>query len=319
MSFAFRAEYVAASVLLALLRALKPATASNLGGYVARSVGPLLPASRVAHANLRAAMPELDAAARRRIVRGVWDNLGRTVAELPHLSSLERDTPSGPGWVMCDGGVMAELAQLGGPVVFCSAHLGNWEFLPAAAAACGTPIAGFYRAAANPLVDAMIRRLRASSVEDGLPFFAKGAAGARRAMAHISRGGRLGLLVDQKLNDGIEASLFALPAMTAAAPAALALRARCPVVCAHVERLGPARLRVVVEAPLPLPDSGDREADIAELTQRINDVLERWIRARPESWLWVHRRWPKDVVATRQRKKAVLFKKSNHVEPTSAK
>jgi KDO2-lipid IV(A) lauroyltransferase len=63
----------------------------------------------------------------------------------------------------------------------------------------------------------------------------------------------------------------------------------------------------VVEAPLALPDSGDRQADIAALTQQINDVLERWIRARPESWLWVHRRWPKDVVATTQRKKAVRF------------
>jgi KDO2-lipid IV(A) lauroyltransferase len=144
-------------------------------------------------------------------------------------------------------------------------------------------------------------------VDDGQPFFAKGAAGARRAMAHIARGGRLGMLVDQKLNDGIAARLFGQPAMTAPAPAALALRARCPVICAHVERLGPARLRVVVEAPLALPDSGDRQADIAALTQQINDVLERWIRARPESWLWVHRRWPKDVVATTQRKKAVRF------------
>jgi KDO2-lipid IV(A) lauroyltransferase len=307
MSIAWRAEFVAASALLALLRAFRPATASNLGGFLARTVGPLLPASRVAHANLRAAMPELDAAARRRIVRGVWDNLGRTVAELPHLASLVRDTPSGPGWVMCDGGVLAELARLGGPVVFCSAHIGNWEFLPAAAAACGAPIAGFYRAAANPLVDALINRLRDSSVEGGQKFFAKGAAGARRAMAHIARGGRLGMLVDQKLNDGIEARLFGLRAMTAPAPAALALRTRCAVVCAHVERLGPARLRVIVERPLALPDTGDRSADIAALTQQINDVLECWIRARPESWLWLHRRWPKDVVETRQRKKAVRF------------
>jgi KDO2-lipid IV(A) lauroyltransferase len=126
-------------------------------------------------------------------------------------------------------------------------------------------------------------------------------------MAHIARGGRLGMLVDQKLNDGIEARLFGLRAMTAPAPAALALRTRCAVVCAHVERLGPARLRVIVERPLALPDTGDRSADIAALTQQINDVLECWIRARPESWLWLHRRWPKDVVETRQRKKAVRF------------
>jgi KDO2-lipid IV(A) lauroyltransferase len=26
----------------------------------------------------------------------------------------------------------------------------------------------------------------------------------------------------------------------------------------------------------------------------MNDRLERWIRARPEEWLWLHRRWPRE-------------------------
>jgi KDO2-lipid IV(A) lauroyltransferase len=52
----------------------------------------------------------------------------------------------------------------------------------------------------------------------------------------------------------------------------------------------------MIEPPLPLPDTGDRAADIATLTQQINDILERWVRANPASWLWLHRRWPKDIV-----------------------
>ena len=56
-----------------------------------------MPVSRVADDNLHRAMPELDAAARRKIVRGVWDNLGRTVAELPHVRDL-RLTDAGPGF-----------------------------------------------------------------------------------------------------------------------------------------------------------------------------------------------------------------------------
>jgi len=303
VTFIDRAEFVAVRVLVGVLRALPPATSSNLGGFVARTIGPFLPASAVADANLRAALPELDKAARRRIVRGVWDNLGRTVAELPHLSRLRRDTPAGPGFTVFNEAVTARLAAEGGPVVFCSAHIGNWEFLQAASAAVGVPFAGVYRATANPLVDAMIRNMRMAAVGQDLPLFTKGAAGARLAMRHLARGGRLGLLVDQKMNDGIAATLFGLPAMTAPAAAAFALRIRCPVVCGHVERIGPARLRLVAEAPLPLPDSGDRQADIATLTQQINDVLEGWIRAKPESWLWLHRRWPRDVVLTKQRRK----------------
>jgi KDO2-lipid IV(A) lauroyltransferase len=303
VKFIDRAEFMLVRVLIGVLRALPPATASNLGGFVARTIGPFLPASSVADANLRAALPELDRAARRRVVRGVWDNLGRTVAELPHLASLRRDTPAGPGFTVINAAVPTRLAAEGGPAVFCSAHIGNWEFLSAAAASCGAPFAGVYRATANKLVDAMIRDMRMAAVGHDQPLFTKGAAGARQAMKHLARGGRLGLLVDQKMNDGIEARLFGLPAMTAPAAAAFALRIRCPVVCGHVERIGPARLRLVVEDPLPLPDSGDLQADIATLTQQINDVLEGWIRARPESWLWLHRRWPKDVVVTTQRKK----------------
>jgi len=84
-----------------ILRLLGPVSASNLGGYVARKLGPWLPVSRVADANLRNGLPELDAAARRRVIRGMWDNLGRTAAELPHLAALERTT-AGPGWECAD-------------------------------------------------------------------------------------------------------------------------------------------------------------------------------------------------------------------------
>jgi KDO2-lipid IV(A) lauroyltransferase len=143
-------------------------------------------------------------------------------------------------------------------------------------------------------VDRIITDLRRVAVGGDVPQFAKGAAGARAALAFLRGGGRLGMLVDQKLNDGIAVPFFGRLAMTAPAAAAYALRFGCPVVPAYVERLGPARFRVICEAPLALPATGDRIADIAALTTEINGCLERWIRARPESWLWLHRRWPKE-------------------------
>lgn len=288
-----RLEALAARTALAVLRRLGPVGASNAGGAVCRIIGPRLPVSRIADANLRLAMPELDASARRAVIRAVWDNLGRTVGEFPHIAALPENPASGPGWDVVGAEHLAAQVARGGPVIFMSGHIGNWEMLPPGVARYGLPFASFYRAAGNPLVDGMIRALREAAMGEAVPMFAKGARGARGALAHIARGGRLGMLVDQKMNDGIEATLFGHPAMTAPALAAMALRYRCPVIPGYVERLGPARLRIHVEPPLALPDSGDRQADILALTQAVNDRLERWVRARPGTWLWLHRRWPK--------------------------
>jgi KDO2-lipid IV(A) lauroyltransferase len=150
----------------------------------------------------------------------------------------------------------------------------------------------FYRAAANELVDEIVVDLRNQAARVTMPQFPKGAAGARAAFGFLREGGVLGLLVDQKMNDGIPVPFFGHPAMTAPAAASYALRFDWPVLPVHVERLGPARLRITCDEPITPQPSGDRHADIATLTQQMNACVERWVRARPEQWLWLHRRWP---------------------------
>ncbi|HET9018716.1 MAG TPA: lauroyl acyltransferase [Acetobacteraceae bacterium] len=279
---------------IGMTRALGPVGASRLGGAVARTIGPWLPVSRVAEDNLRRAMPDLDAPARRRVVRGVWENLGRTVAELPHVARLRR-TAAGPGWECADDSVLRMVVERGGPAIFFSGHFANWEIGYAVAAAYGLKVSWFYRAASNALADAAIQAMRRDALGGEVPMFPKGAAGAREAVAHLRRGGLLGMLVDQKLNEGLAVPFLGREAMTTPALAQFALRFRCPVIPIRPIRLGPARFRVVCEAPLPLPDSGDRAADVYALTRAANAVLERWIRETPADWLWLHRRWPKDA------------------------
>jgi len=279
-------------LFLWLFGRMRPETASAVGGALARTVGRVLPVSRTADRNLRLAMPELDAAARRRIVIGVWDNLGRTAAEFVHARRLRR-TEAGAGWELAGEENLRAVLEAGGPAVFVSAHIANWEVIAPVFLSFGAPLAAFYRAASNPAVDAIIQEQREAG---GAPQFAKGAAGARAALVHLQRGGLLGALIDQKLNDGIAVQLFGHDAMTATAPAALALRFGCPLVPIQIERLGPARFRVTIEAPLPHPASGNRAADVAALTTQINARLESWVRHRPEQWLWLHRRWPKEIM-----------------------
>ncbi len=285
-------ERTAFQASVSLLRSLDPVRASNLGAALAGRLGPPLPVSRVADRNLRLALPSLGAEARREVVRGMWESVGRTVGELPHLASLT-NTSSGPGWEVTGLDILQEQAARGGPAIFFSAHIGNWEMLPPILARLGIHMASFYRALSNGAVDQAVNGLRRKAVGADLPMFPKGSTGARGALAHLSRGGYLGMLVDQKMNDGIPVEFFGRTAMTAPALAALALRFRCPVIPGRIRRTGPARLRLEVEPALALPYSGDRQQDIATLMRIVNATVERWITDEPASWLWLHRRWPK--------------------------
>ena len=277
---------------IATLRRLGPVRASNVGGWLARIVGPHLSVSKVADRNLVHAFPELDAADRKRIIRGVWDNLGRTAAELPHLASFRR-TASGPGWEITGEQHVEALRRNGTQALFFSGHFGNWEMVLPIAGSLGLTVSGFYRAASNKTVDAIIQSMRQRALVPGVSMFAKGAAGARAALSHLQRGGSLGLLVDQKMNDGIAVPFFGRDAMTAPALAQFALRFGAPIIPVHVVRIGPARFRMICDEPMSVIPTGDRATDTGAITRAMNARLEDWIRADPSSWLWLHRRWPK--------------------------
>src|SRR5438128_4667633 len=286
-SWAHRLEAWGAVLFFAAFGCLPLDAASALGGALARWIGPRLGISHRARRNLRAALPELPPAQIERIVRGMWDNLGRIAAEYPHLRYI-RVFEAG-GRVETRGlEHLDEALAAGRRVVMFGGHLANWEIAALAAGQYGLDIAQIYRAANNPLVDRMIARLRGGRGE----LIPKGAVASRRAVAALRRGGHVSLLADQKLNDGIAVPFFGCPAMTAPALALLALRFDCVVLPARVERLRGAHFRLTLYPPLEVARSGDREADVAALMRTVNATLESWIRERPEQWFWVHSRWP---------------------------
>jgi KDO2-lipid IV(A) lauroyltransferase len=284
---AHRLQAWGAALFFLIFGLLPLAWASAWSGRLARLIGPRLGVSNRARRNLRLALPHLGDDEIERIIVRMWDNLGRVAAEYPHLRAIRVFDPQGlvetHGFEHVDRAVASDRRM----IIF-SGHIANWEIAMLAAMQYGIRVSQIYRAANNPLVDRMIRRFRGEA-GDLIP---KGAAGARRAFAALHRGEHLTLLADQKLNDGIAVPFFGRPAMTTAALALLALRFDCDVLPARVERLGGARFRLTVFPPLPLPKSGDRQADVAALTTAVNATLETWIRDRPEEWLWLHRRWP---------------------------
>jgi KDO2-lipid IV(A) lauroyltransferase len=271
--------------LMRLLRALGPDRASALGGAVGRSIGPWLPVSRVGRENLARAMPELDAAARARLLREVWDNLGRIAGEFPHLRTLAADRTEVVG-----AEILERVAASGRGGIFFTAHLANWEIAPMVVRRLGIALNVIYRAPNNPHLERLIATERGTGSESVIP---KGASGARETIRLLQSGRHIGLLLDQKMNDGIPIPFFGIDAMTPPAAALLALRFGVPLVPGRVERLDGARFRLTILEPIEVVATGDRHADARRTMTAISAEIERWVRADPGRWLWLHRRWPK--------------------------
>jgi Kdo2-lipid IVA lauroyltransferase/acyltransferase len=274
--------------------------ASALGGFIGRQVfyrvNPVMDRARE---NLRAAYPEMQTVEMEKIIREMCDNLGRTVAEYPHLDKLTLHGPNPRLEIAGKEIADAEIAR-GKGVMFISGHFANWEAMPVMATQLGYDGGLVYRPPNNPYVDGYISRMRASAgpkVQIG-----KGAQGTRKIFTMLRRGLCILLLVDQKTEQGVMAPFFGRLAPTTPAPAALALKLGSTLLPASNERLGGARFRMTIHPPIEHIPMGDHDADIQALTTKINAAIEAAVRARPSQWLWIHRRWKTPRDATKNQK-----------------
>ena len=278
-------QSVAMLLTYGLFRLLPIDSASALGGWIGRRVGPLLvAANRRALHNLALVMPELTDAERRRIVRGMWDNIGRTFGEYPHLVAIrDSDRVEVIGAEHVRGADPSK-----GSRILIGGHFGNWEVAGAWTAKHVGRMTFIYRAPNNVIADRLIQRIRSAS---GIVQYSKGFDGTKGATRALARGDNVGMLLDQKLNQGIAVPFFGRDAMTTPALALFALRFDCAVVPARVERVGGARFRMTFYPALDISPTGDRDADVLAIMTRVNEIFEGWIREHPEQWTWMHRRW----------------------------
>ena len=82
------AEAATAWILYLCFALLPVDTASALGGWIGRTCGKWLTVSNNARRNLRNIYPDWSDNEVENVVIAMWDNLGRTAGEHPHLSEF---------------------------------------------------------------------------------------------------------------------------------------------------------------------------------------------------------------------------------------
>lgn len=265
---------------------------SAFGGWLARTIGPRLKVNKIARDNLKQAFPGKSDQEIDQIIVAMWDNLGRVGFEFPHVAKMNvhKDTKRFEVIGLEHIEQLRDDDQCG---IFFSGHLANWEFcsLGPAQHTPSLPLHLIYREPDNPWMRKLFSK-RKPSPECGL--IPKGSKGARQALEVLKNKGHLAMLIDQKMNDGIAVPFFGRDAMTAPAIAQFALKYDCPVVPTRIERLEGTKFRLTFFEPIKIEKTGNRKEDIFNFMVKVNGLLESWITERPEQWLWLHRRWPKN-------------------------
>jgi Kdo2-lipid IVA lauroyltransferase/acyltransferase len=283
-------EYILVRTLLALFGALPLGVGLRLGPAIGSLAyfwanGRL---RRTAKRNLQLAFPDLNDRRREELLRGSFRNFGRLLAVFSHFNN---DANSLKAFVDCDGLEHLDRARTNGHgVVLFTGHLGAWELTSFALALFDRPLSFLVRRIDNPKIEKLVERARTRL---GNRTVDKRSA-AREMLQTLRAGETLGILVDLNTHEreGIFVDFFGVPASTTFVLAKLAVRTGASVLPVFApwdqER---RRFVVKIDEPLPLPQSGDEEKDVRQLTQSFTKVIEKYVRLYPDQWLWIHRRW----------------------------
>ena len=268
------------------LRWLAPATRRSLASLVGAIAWHLGVRRRVALDNLAHAFPEKSVDERRTIARGVYESLSLAAVEAV-TSDLIPDEDLRRAVEIADWKGLDVLVDGHQPVLIASAHLGSWELFAEVMARRGCQFSAVVRPLAGAFNEWVVKNRKAAGVELILQ---RGAL--RRMVSALERGRAVVQLIDQVLpaNSGVFVPFFGRLASTTPAISMAARVSKAPVYVVAAVRDG-ARLKMLVEGPVPFPALGDRDLELREHTARLTAIIEGLVRQYPEQWLWLHRRW----------------------------
>jgi KDO2-lipid IV(A) lauroyltransferase len=282
-------EYSALTGGAALLRTLPHGAALKVGAALGSFAFKVVRVRRaVAESNASAALGCAgDDPALGKTIEGCYKNLGMSLVELTRLPvegrrGLER-------LVSVEGLEHFDRALCNGKgAVLATGHFGNWELMGAALAQRGYPMNFLVGHQTNRMVDAMLNSIRAGF---GIGIVKHGAH-IRKVLRLLERNQFVAMLCDHDAGSkGLMIRFFDMPASSAFGPAVFSLRSGAPIIMGFILRDSGGGHHVELSPPVQVRTDLPPADAVVEATQRMANVIEEYIRRRPDHWYWVHRRW----------------------------
>jgi KDO2-lipid IV(A) lauroyltransferase len=168
------------------------------------------------------------------------------------------------------------------PVVFITAHYGNWEMMPLIlGGVLEIPMSVVVRDLDIEFLNKFFKKSRETfNIET---FNKKGAL--KNLIKALKNGRSVGIFVDQNTarEEGIDIEMFGLKALQTPSAALLSKKFDIPIIPVFIQREG-EKYKVIFKEPII-------EKDINKNVQMQSKVIEEMIKEKPEEWYWFHRRF----------------------------
>ncbi len=282
----YRLEYVIFIIFIWFLKLIGFKNSVNFCAYIARSIGPKIGANKIAKKNMEKVFGtkiNFD-----KTLNLTWDNFGKYIGEFPFIHEFSK-AEMNQRCKLTGLKNVADYVKEQKPFLMFLSHSANWDFVIRSITDIYPKFAIIYRKLNNPYVDKTLFSSRNDNKD--ILMIPKGASGAKDLVKAIKNGYSICMLVDQKMNDGIEVPFFNHPAMTAHAIAKLSLQYKYPIIPCQLIRLENSHFEAIIHPKLECNITENKAQDVYNIMLKINQNIERWIIENPPQWFWFHNRW----------------------------
>jgi KDO2-lipid IV(A) lauroyltransferase len=223
-----------------------------------------------------------------RLTELIWIRLGWNLFEVVRWMSMTQDEVVSQvarvqGWENME----KALARQKG-VLILSAHLGNWELMGGYFAS-KTPTVAVAQNLYDDRFDELVTWMRENVLK--IPMIKRGLA-LRGILEALKNNNAICALVDQDTGkDGVFVPFFGKMAWTQSGVARIADKTGAALVPAFMVRGADGKFELYVEKEIEIERTGDAEKDILEMARRYTEVIETYVKAYPDQWMWMHERW----------------------------
>ena len=277
-------QFIALIFLFSLFKFLGIKISSFLSGKLLALIGPFFRSNKICLSNLSIAFPQLEISKKKKILRNMWLNYGRILAEYMFINRFRYSDLSN-NIIIENQEELNQIKNSSEPVIFISGHFNNFELMAMHLEKSGIDLAAIYRPLNNIFLNPLMERIRKKYICKNQ--IKKGIAGTKELLKFFKQKTSIALMIDQRVSEGIQCNFFHKPAFTTTIPAQFAQKYNAKIVPIYIERIKNNNFKMKIHKSLQF----SKEETLESITLRLNKILEDMIVKNPEQWIWTHGRW----------------------------